>query len=454
MKKISLFSDKQFYRDLFALAIPIMLQNSMTSFVNMLDTFMVGRLGTAEIAAVGLGNQVFFLINLTLFGICSGSAIFTAQFWGKKDIPGIRKNLGLCLILTITASLIFSLASAMIPEKIIGIYSKDEAVIKSGAAYLRIISVSFIPYAITMAFTFCLRSVEKMRLCIVATAIAITINGSLNYLLIFGVGPFPAMGVEGAALATVIARVVEMLIIVSATYILKYIPAGKITELFAFDRFYAKQFLKVTIPVILQEMLWSTGITSQSVIFARTSTDAIAAFNITNTVSMLFWVLFLGIGNGVGVLIGKKIGEGNESIARDYASKIVRLAPLMAAGAAMLLFPISFLLPFIFNISAEALAVASHFFIIMCIAYPFRAFNLCMIVGICRAGGDTVFCALYDTIILWCFSLPLAALAAFVFNAPVWLIYCCLFTEEPIKLFLGAWRLKSGKWLHNVTVGL
>ena len=446
-----LLNDRQFYRSLFALTIPIMLQTLVNSLVNTVDTIMIGRLGTVEIAAVGLGNQIFFLYHLFLFGICSGGAIFTAQFWGMRDIPGIRKNMGFCITLNLATAIVFTLASALIPEQLIGVYSRDEEVIRSGAAYLRTLSPSFIPFAISLGFTLTLRSVEKVRLAIVVTVLSLSLNVILNYLFIFGAGTIPAMGVKGAALGTVISRLVETVILVGASYILKYVPAGSIRELFNFNLPYAFQFFRITLPVIVNEMLWSLGITAQNVIFARTNTDAIAAFNITSTVSQLTFVIFIGLGNAVAVLIGKKIGEKDETAARDYASRMVRFAPILSIGMAMILIPLALLLPFAFNVSRQTLLAASQMFLILGCSYPLRAFNHIMVIGICRAGGDTVFCAIYDIAVLWLVTLPMMALAAFVFQMPVWVIYLCVTLEQPFKAPFGIWRFRSGKWLHHVT---
>ena len=176
MKMPALFNDRKFYRDLFILALPIMLQHLLNSMVSLLDTVMVGRLGTVEIAAVGLGNQIFFLYELLLYGICSGGAIFSAQFWGKKDIPGIRKNMGLCLTISLMAAALFFIPSMFMPETLIGIYSRDEAVIAAGAAYLRAVSPSFFPFAISMVFGLTLRSVERVRLAFVVAVIALFIS--------------------------------------------------------------------------------------------------------------------------------------------------------------------------------------------------------------------------------------------------------------------------------------
>jgi putative MATE family efflux protein len=450
LSKFSLFSDKVFYRNLFALSLPIMLQNFINSLVNIVDTVMIGRLGTVEIAAVGLGNQVFFLFTMVLFGICSGGSIFTAQFWGKKDIQGIRKNTGICLFLNTAVSLVFTLMALTIPEEIIGLYSRDPAVIKTGALYLRTLAPSYIPFGISFVFIITLRSIERVRLAMVSTLIALSINMSLNWVFIFGAGPVPAMGVKGAAIATVIARIVETIILVTVSYRRRYQMAGTIKEYASFNRAFAGRFLFITGPVIFNEFIWALGITIQNIIFARTGTDAIAAFNITNTFSQLTWVVFIGLGNGVAVLIGKKIGEGAEDSARDYAKRITRFAPLLAAAAALVLYPLSLLLPFIFRVNPAVLGYTSIMFIILCASYPFRAFNMCLIVGVCRAGGDTIFCVLFEVFVMWGYSLPLGAVMAFILHAPVWVIFLCLCSEDIFKMFIGIWRLKSGKWLRRL----
>ncbi|MDR2551709.1 MAG: MATE family efflux transporter [Treponema sp.] len=446
----SLFNDRAFYRSLFAISVPIMLQNLINSFVNMVDTVMIGRLGTTEIAAVGLANNVFFLFTMLLFGICSGGAIFTAQFWGRRDIQGIRKNTGLCLILNSAAALLFTLAALAAPETLLGVYSRDQAVIEAGARYLKTLSPSFIPFGISFVFTLTLRSIERVRLAMVTTLIALSINMGLNWVFIFGAGPIPAMGVTGAALATVIARYVEFGVLVAVSYKRRYEIAGTLAEFTGFNRAFLGRFLTITGPVIFNELIWALGITVQNIIFARTGTDAIAAFNITNTVSQLTWVVFIGLGNGVAVLIGKKIGEGQEDTARNYARRITLFAPLLSAAAALGLYPLSLLLPLVFNINAAVLGLTRGMFIILCCSYPFRAFNMTLIVGVCRAGGDTIFCVLFEVIFMWGYSLPLGAALAFLFHAPVPLIYLCLCSEDVLKMFCGLWRLRSGRWLNNV----
>lgn len=388
---------------------------------------------------------------MILFGICSGGAVFTAQYWGKNDIAGIRKNTGFCLFLVVLVASIFTFFCIAVPRVIIGLYSTDPAVIEIGSAYLRNVAPCFIPFGISFVFTILMRTIEKVKLSMVTTLIALSINVILNYFFIFGVGIFPAMGVVGAAFATVIARFTEMVILLAVSYKRKYALAGTLQELFSFDTIFIKRFFQIALPVIVNELLWSLGVTMQSVVFARTHTDAIAAFNITNTVSQLTWVIFIGLGNGAAVLIGKKIGEGDELTARSYASRISLFAPFVASCIAFLLIPLSWTLPYLFNVNAHVFSIIGSLFIILTFVYPFRAFNMAMVIGVCRSGGDTVFCVMYDLLFMWAVALPLAAVASFLFHAPVWIIFLCLASEEPLKLIIGVWRLKSGKWLHNVT---
>jgi putative MATE family efflux protein len=387
-----------------------------------------------------------------LFGICSGAAIFTAQFWGKKDISGIRKNMGLSIILGMGVGVLFMIAVLFWPESILRVYSRDEAVIVAGAAYLKALSPSFLPYAISFAFIFTLRSIERVRLTVTSTIIALSVNLVLNYFLIFGIGPIPTFGVVGAAIGTVVARFTEVAILVGVSYARRYVFMGVAREFLTFSWPFVARFFRITLPVIVNEIIWSLGVSAQNIIFARTHTDAIAAFNITNTISQLTFVFFIGLGNGMAVLIGKQIGAGNEGKAREYAWRIIHFAPLMAVGAIFILLPLTQLLPFVFNVNEQVLRNATLMIIILCASYPIRAINMSMIVGICRAGGDTVFSGVFDVVFMWAVSLPLAAAVSFFFQAPVWLIYVCIGTEEPIKMFVNLWRFRSGKWLHNVTV--
>jgi len=443
---------KGFYKTLFIIALPIILQNMLQTLVNMLDTIMVGRLGSVEIAAVGLGNQVFFLLNMILFGISSGGSIFIAQYWGKQDINGIKKTLGITLSLSFIVSLVFFAGAAFTPGFILSFYSKDQAVIDIGKSYLRLAAFSYPLLAITFAHQLAFRSTEHVTLPMVSTMIAVATNALLNFLLIFGIGPFPKLGVNGAAIATILSRLIEFCITIFYAYSHHFEATGKLKEYLCFDKAFVNRFFKITIPVIINETLWGLGISAENAIFSHASTDAIASYNIMGTISQITWVFFIGVGNAAAIIIGKSIGQNNESLAKQYAFRFSWFMPVMAVFIGSLLYPLSLLLPYLFNVGENIIHQSQLMLRILMLFYPMNAFNMCFIVGICRSGGDTVYGAITDLLWLWVLAIPLGCAAAFLFNAEPYIIYLCLCAEQIAKVIAGLIRIKSGKWLHNVTI--
>lgn len=442
---------QRFYTDLLRIALPIALQNLVVAGVNMLDTIMVGRLGTAELAAVGLANQIWFLLILMLFGIATGGGVFTAQYWGKHDIAGIRRTTGLSLAIGLGAGLVFMSGGMLVPQVILGFYSRDPVVIGFGASYLRIVAPSYPLAAISFVFSISLRGVERVRLPLVATVISLAVNAILNYILIFGAFGAPALGVNGAAMATVFSRIIEAAIIITGAYAQKTPVAGSLREFTSWGSGYTTRFLRIAMPVIINEIAWSVGITTYNGIFARVSTGAIAAFNITSTVHQLAMVFFMGTANAAAVMIGSRIGAGEPGVARNWAKRFAILSPLYGLVMSTLMVPSILLLPLLFVMDPEPLRQASLMILVMAGVFPFKIFNLHVIVGICRSGGDTRFGAFFDIFGIWGIGVPLALLGAFVLKLQPWQIFLLLNLEEPIKAVLGLWRVITGKWLNDVT---
>ena len=438
---------KGFYSSLVAIAIPISLQALLQNFVNMLDTIMIGRLGSVEIAAVGLGNQIFFILNMILFGITSGGGVFIAQFWGKKDIAGIRKSLGLMTVIAIFTSVIFTILGLFIPHKMISLYSPDPQVIQVGGTYLRYVCLSYIPTAISFSITLALRSTERVKLPLVCTAISLSINLIANYLLIFVAG----LGVKGASIATIIARFIELFILVIWSYSHKYEICGKLKEHLGYNKNFVFKYIKIALPVIINETFWGLGTSVYNAIFAHAGTNAFTAYSITGTISQLTWVFCMGFGNGIGVLIGKRIGEKKVDEARLYAKRSMWFMPLIGAAVGIFLLPLSKLLPIFFNVGPEIIKDATSILMILIFMYPFNSFCMNWIVGVCRAGGDTVFSAVAEIVVLWCVSIPLGYVAAFILNLPAPMIYLFFCSESVVKAIIGAIRVVSGKWLRDVT---
>ncbi len=438
---------KSFYSSLFTIAIPISLQALLQNFVNMLDTVMIGRLGSIEIAAVGLGNQIFFILNMILFGITSGGGVFIAQFWGKKDLGGIRKSLGLMTLIAAFVAVVFTVLGLFIPHQLIRIYSPDPEVVRVGGEYTRLACLSYIPTAISFSVTLALRSTERVKLPLICTSVSLLTNAGANYLLIFLAG----LGVKGAAIATVFSRIVELVILLSWSYSHGYEVCGRLGELLDYDWSFVLKYLKIAFPVIINETFWGLGTSVYNGIYAHAGTDSFTAYSITGTISQLTWVFCMGFGNGIGVLIGKRIGEKKLDQARAYALRSMWFMPLVGAVVGVLLLPLSKLLPFLFNVEPEIIKMATQILMILILLYPFNSFCMDWIVGVCRAGGDTVFSAAGELIVLWGVAIPLGYLAAFVLHLPAPMIFLFLSSESIVKAIVGAIRVLSGKWLHEVT---
>jgi len=443
--------ESSFLPDLLRLALPIALQNLVSALVNMFATIMVGSLGSASLAAVGLGNQVFFLLNLFLFGVATGGGVFSAQYWGKRDLAGLRRSFGLSLSIGLVAGLAFALAALLAPSFLIGLYSADPEVRALGASYLRVASLSYLPFALSLILGLTLRSVERVRLPLVASSISLALNVVLAWALIFGHLGLPALGVVGAAWATVIARLVEAAILLAAAIVGKAPILGRLEELLDWSGAWPLRYLAVAWPVILNEVTWSLGITLYNVIIARVGTGAIAAFNVVNTVNQLAMVLFFGVANAASVMIGKKIGEGRTDIAFAWARGFASLSPFLGLGMAALLVPFRFVLPLLYDLDPAVLAEASTMLLVLAAIFPFKVFNLTLIVGICRAGGDTKFSMYYDLGGVWGLGVPLAALGAFVWGLPAWGVFLMTASDDFAKAFVGVWRLFSKRWIRDVT---
>jgi putative MATE family efflux protein len=453
-KLVSLFHDGDYFRLLVKFALPIALQNLITSSLNMVAVMMLGQLGEESVAAVGLANQVWFLLNLVVFGVVSGAAMFVAQLWGKRDVANIRRVLGLTVKLGLLAALLFWSLSTFVPSTVLKLYTEDVAVIALGSRFLRIFGWSFGFYAVSAAYYVALRSTGNVRLPLVVSISALGLNILLAYPLIFGIHSLgiPSLGVEGAALAGLIARVLECVAVLAFVYRDPTSPiAASMRNLLEVDLKFAAAVLKPILPVIANETLWSFGITTYNVIYGHISTDAVAAINIVSTIDQMAFVLFLGIGTATAIMVGNLIGEGEKEKAFQYAGRSLFLqgAGAMLMGVLVFLFAGNFLQ--FYKVSPAVIADARAILTVLSIGMWVRASNHVIIIGILRSGGDTRFSLVLDGLVIWFVGVPITALGAFVFGLPIHLVYALTLSEEATKYVVGLWRYFSKRWINDLT---
>ena len=449
--RLSPDENRLFYRNLIRLAVPMALQSLLMFSLNMIDTLMIGQLGETEIAAVALGNQVFFVLLLFFYGITSGTAVFTAQYWGKRDIPGIRRTVGLCIITAAGGAILVTLISFLRPEWILAIFSKDTKVVNLGSDYLRIVCLSYVLSAVSMSFAMVLRSVEMPKLPLLVTFVSLLLNTALNYVLIFGKLGCPALGVKGAAIATAVSRFVEFAVLLTIVYRRKTPLAGRFAEFLDISAAFTRQYFRITIPVVLNEVGWALGFTMYKVVFARMGTEVIAAVNIAENVTNLLLVVFHGTSNACAIMIGNLLGAGEDKKAYNYAVRFSIIGPILGIIVGFALIIISGWVPLLFRVSQSVRDTTRTILILHALVTPFDVFNWQLIVGILRSGGDTRFSMLMEIGTMWGYGVPLAFVAGLVLQQPVVVVFFLIRSEEIVKFAVGIFRLLSKKWIRNLT---
>lgn len=451
MKVFSSGKDKSFYSKMLNLAAPIVIQNLIQSSLSFVDTLIIGGLGVTAIASVGLGNQYLFIIQVLLTGVTAGAAVFTAQLWGKRDMDNIKRVTLLSLLIGISLALILALVSSFNSSFIMSIYSKDTAVIKCGASYLSFASLSYVMLAITVTYSSVLRTMGKVKLPTMISVTALAINTLLGYSLVYGLFGIPKLGAAGAGLATLIARLLEMLamiLIVSKKYREVLAPFKFITTI---NMTLVKEFMSLTIPVIITELLWSVGMSAYAIAYSSIGTDAIASKNIMNTIEGLTWVVFLGIGNACAVIIGNDIGAGNEKEVIDHSKKFTEISVLLSAAAMVAIIIFAKPIVSLFNVPEIVSSYAVKNLYVMSAFMWIRVLNFTLLSGLLRSGGDTKYSMAADMISVWFVGVPLAFAAAKLWHLPVYYVYAFASVEEIAKFIFALPRVYSKKWIRNIT---
>lgn len=443
--------NKTFITTMLSIGIPVMFQNLLTTALNLVDTLMIGQVGKNELAAVGLANQVFFIMILLIFGINSGASVFIAQFWGRKDVENIKKTMGIGLIFGGVVSSIFFLIAQFFAEPVMAMLSNNNAeLIKHGSVYLKIVSWSYLFTAISFSFAVAARSIAQATMPTVISAIAVFINATLNYVLIYGKFGMPAMGVGGAALATLIARVFELFALVTILYSTNSPLAARVRELFNFDISYLKTVMGTSLPVIVNESMWAVGNVMYTVAIAKISADAVASYQVGISVYRFYEVVFIGLASACQVMIGNSIGAGNEKEAKSHAKQFIILNQMLVLIVVAILILTAEWNVSLFGLPNEVTISAVNLVKIYGVFSFFKCFNLLMIVGVLRGGGDTHYAMRVELAAVWLIGVPFAFIGASILKWPIEWTVTAMMMEEVVKSVLCFYRYASNKWCHNV----
>lgn len=449
-------SVKELYKKVFTIGIPVSIENMIYSLMNFIDVFMVGKenvvlgLGTAAVAGLGFANQIFMIFIVSLFGLNSGGGILAAQYYGKKDYKNLKKCLGITITVGLLFSFLFFLMGLFIPEKIIGIFTSDPKVLKLGANYFRIIALIYPLIGLGYSFNMQLRAIGKNQYSLYSTIIGLCINLVGNYLFINGNLGFPAMGVVGAAIATVIARIVSVFYLIYIIYKNKLPMAGNFQELFKLSWSFIAKALKISLPVFGHEIMWVTGVSMYVIIYGRIGTQATAAIQVVKSISNLVFTLVFGLSSGTAAIIGQEIGAGNEENAYKYAVELLKISLVIGTAVALFVYVICPVVLILMKVDSAIYPLARQIVFSEGILIIIKTTGTLFIVGVLRAGGDTLWTMFADLIPLWTFAIPLTYIAGLKFGLPIALVYLCSGSDELLKMPFCIQRLKSRKWINNL----
>lgn len=458
MKIRKLFGDKAFYRMVLAIAVPVMVQSGITQFVSLLDNLMVGRIGTEEFGGVAIANQLIFVFNLCIFGGLSGAGIFSAQFSGKNDVDGMRHVLRFKLYFVIAASVLGILILHFFGSPLISLFlhegSEEGDLVKTlnfGLDYLKIMLIGLPLYAVSQCYASSLKETGETFIPMIGSGTAVLVNLAFNYILIFGKFGFPVMGVKGAAIATVLSRVVELAIIAiwAHMHTKRFGFFSKLYSSFRVPKALTFDIIKKGSPLMFNELLWSMGMSTLTACYSMRGLATVNALNISSTVSNLFNVVFMAIGSSIAIIVGNLLGAGKFEEARDTDRKIITMSVLGCFIFGSLLAVSAKYIPNLYETTDEVKSLATSFLLICAVSMPFNAFTHGCYFTL-RSGGQTKITMAFDSCFVWVICIPLAYCLANFTSIPIIPMFIICTATELIKCVIGYFFVKSDRWVKNI----
>lgn len=447
-----LIKDKYFYRQIALLAAPIAAQNIITYSVGLADNVMVGSLGEVALSGVYLANQITSFLQMMVMGFSAAMLVLATQYWGKNDGQKVKSIIGIALKFCLAVSLLLWAVVFFFPVQVLSLFGDDPAVLNAGAEYIRILCFAYPFFCLTNILISSMRCVKSVRIGMLVSTASLITDLFLNWVMIFGHLGFPALGIKGAALSTLITRVLESGIMVFYVFVCDKKLKIRLSQLIAADRQILSDFFRYGFPVIAGDLMWGVNLVVQGAIVGHLGAVAISAVSIVNTVYSIVSVGIIGLREASSLMIGTAVGADDIPLVKQYARTlqfifvaaglVTSLIVFFTRDVVLLLYP---------DLDAETVRVAKELITVMAVTVLGTAYQMSSLTGIVRAGGATRFVLINDLLFVWLVVLPSSALAAFVFRAAPWIVYACLKCDQILKCIVAVIKVNRFKWIKNLT---
>ena len=442
--------DKSFYQTLMRLAIPIALQSLLSYAISFAGNLMVGKLGDVAISGVYMGGQPQSFLMMYVGGTNGALLILASQYWGRNDVASIRKVISVGAVFTIAPSILFTLASVLFPAQIIGLFTPDAAVVAEGAAYLRIVGWSYVLFAASQLLISAMRGVETAKIGMYISFSALIVNVLLSYVFIFGFLGVPAMGTRGAALATLVSRMVELVVAFIYVFAFDKKLNIKIRDFLLFDKILLRDFIRYGLPIIGGNFVWSVNMMASTAILGRFDSEVIAAASVSGMLASLMMIWMDGLASAVGVITGKTVGAGLYDRMKEYAKTVQVIFISMGVFSGILIYFLKWPFISLYNITDYARLYSAQFINVLAVTTVGSCYQASCLFGLVKSGGDVSFVFKNDTIFVFGVVLPSAIIAALL-GAPPWIVFACLKSDQIFKCVVAFVKINSFNWMKNLT---
>jgi putative MATE family efflux protein len=448
---MQMVQERSLYRRVLLLALPMALQNIITFSVGLADNLMVGSLGEFALSGVYVANQLQSILQMLIIGMGAALTILAAQYWGKRDTGSIKSIVGIALKCSVAAGVFFLIATLLFPEQILRLFTNDQEVLNSGLEYMRVIRFTYVFFSITQVLIASMRSVERVKIGMNVSIVTFFVNVSLNWIFIFGNLGAPALGIQGAAIATLVARILETLIMIFYVRIIDDRLCLRFKDLLKTNLALLKDFFKYGFPVILGDVFWGINIAVQGAIIGRLGAVALASVSISNVLFSMMGVAVYGTAGASAVIIGQTVGSGEYDKVKQYAKKLQILFLIIGVISGIALFIVKDYILLLYNLSEDTMITATQFLTVLSITIVGTSYQMSSLTGIVRPGGAIHFVLINDLIFVWLVVIPSALIAAFVFHAPPVVVFACLKCDQILKCAVAVVKVNRFKWIKNLT---